>query len=119
MIEKYVSDLEKANQTFLGLQLPETLKKMENVRFIKVNARMKKFVAEKKYKASTDFLNNIHQEIYDAKPQWEKDQITKELKSLAKGVEIDEISDESERPELTAEYLISIGREDLLEWGSE
>lgn len=119
MIEKYVSDLENANRTFLGLLPPETLAQMPGIRPTKVNARMKRHVVEKQIVAAFDFLESIHQEIHDSKPQWEKELIEKDLKALEKGITLDQLEVEIERPELTPEYLKSIGREDLLDWGSE
>jgi hypothetical protein len=119
MIEKFVGDLDRADQTFLGLQPPETLAKMIGARPMKVNARMKQHVAEKKWQASYDFLAGIHQEIVASKPSYEREAIEKDLKALARGVTVEELDKEPERPELTPEYLKSIGREDLLDWGSE
>jgi hypothetical protein len=119
MIEKFVDDLDKADQTFLGLQPPETLAKMIGARPIKVNARMKQYVADKRWEVSRDFLVGIHQEILESKPNYEQEAIAKDLKALAKGVTVEELDDQPERPELTPEYLKSIGREDLLDWGSE
>jgi hypothetical protein len=119
MIDKFVSDLEKADRMFLGQVPPETLAKMANVRPIKVNARMKRFVSEKRWKAGYDFLESIHQEIFESMPSYEQEAITKELKALERGVTVEELDAQPERPELTPEYLKSIGREDLLDWGSE
>ncbi len=54
--------------------------------------------------AGQRFLERIHQEIWDSKPQWEKDAIEKERREDdPEGIPNDG------RPELTPEYLRSIG----------
>ena len=77
------------------------------------------FVGSGMQSAGERFLDRINQEIYDAKPQWEKDAIQKEIELLAKGEELtDELAPIAiVKPELNDEYLKSIGREDLCYWG--
>jgi hypothetical protein len=119
-MEKYITDDQLADQTFLGLQPPEVIASMKGARPMRVNRRMRKHVSEKKYEAKVSFLDRIHQEIYEAKPEWQKQAIQRELESLAKGEDEEgNLPPETlEKPELTADYLRSIGREDLIEWGT-
>lgn len=74
------------------------------------------FVGSAIQSAGERFLARIHQEIHDAKPQWEKDAIARELTELETPEQKPTVTDELGRPELTTEYLISIGREDLTVW---
>jgi hypothetical protein len=119
-MEKYITGNQLADQTFLGLQPPEVLSSMEGTRPIRVNRRMRKHVSEKKYEAKISFLDRIHQEIHDAKPEWQKLAIQKDLEALTNGEDEEgNLPPETlERPELTIEYLTSIGRADLTEWGT-
>lgn len=121
MIDKFVKRLELADQTFLGLQQPEVLSGMEGARPIKVNARMRQHVSEKREQALSSALDDIHREIYDAKPEWQKLAIQRDLEAIARGEEEGEditVPQFLTRPELTKEYLISIGRADLTQWGT-
>lgn len=72
------------------------------------------FVGSAIQSAGERFLARIHEEIDAAKPQWQKDADAKELEALEKVEE--KQYDPGVRPELTTEYLISIGREDLTVW---
>ena len=119
-MEKYITDNILADQAFLGLQPTETIANMDGARPIRVNRRMRKHVSEKKYESKESFLDSIHQEIYEAKSEWQKSAIKKELESLATGEDEEgNLPPETlEKPELTADYLRSIGREDLIEWGT-
>ena len=120
-MEKYITDTQLAEQTFLGLQPPEAIASMRGARPMRVNTRMKQHVNEKLYQAKTSFLDRIHQEIFEAKPQWEKDAVKADLERLARGEDEDGnkiVAESLEKPELTSDYLRSIGREDLIEWGS-
>lgn len=79
------------------------------------------FIGEKVSVAGSKFLERIHSEIFNALPTHERDAIASDLESLSKGdtetilVKVDE----NGKPELTPEYLRSIGREDILEWGTD
>ena len=64
--------------------------------------------------AGERFLARIHQEIDNNKPQWQKDAEAKEIEDWSTPEE--NKFDPSVRPELTTEYLKSIGREDLSVW---
>ena len=120
MIETYVAEVQAADHTFLGLESPEVIASMKGARPIRVNRRMKKHVSDKKYAASVSFLERIHQEIHDAKPEWQKQAIQRDLEALARGEDEDgNLPPETlAKPELTADYLRSIGRADLIEWGT-
>ena len=122
MIDTFANDINQADHTFLGQQSSEKLANMTGVRPIKLNARMKRHVSDKKYKARTSFHARIQQEIFDAKTDSEKRAIQRDLDSLAHGEneEVDNpiIEKKVEKPELTSDYLRSIGREDLIEWGT-
>ena len=76
---------------------------------------MRKFVGRKANEAGASFLERIHNEIFDARPQWERDAILKDLEALSSGDDI-EVAETTERPELTIEYVKSIGREDMAYW---
>jgi hypothetical protein len=97
------------------------------------NRRFKKYLAKKFEEAHNlgfvktideergEWLEQIHKEIFDKKPQWEKDMINADLASLARGEEPDTVRVEWEntdnvKPELNDDYLRSIGREDLIYW---
>ncbi len=80
------------------------------------------WVGERIFNAGCKFLERIHQEIFLALPQHERNDITEDLNSLANGdrellmaVKVDETG----KPELTKEYLIAIGRADMVEWGTD
>ena len=81
---------------------------------------MRKHVANKLYEAKVSFLDRIHQEIFEAKPEWQKQAIKRDLDALARGEDEEGNlpAETLEKPELTADYLRSIGREDLIEWGT-
>lgn len=119
-MEKFINETSAIDQTFLGLQPPEVISSMKGARPMRVNRRMRKHVAEKHYQAKVSFLDRIHQEIYEAKPEWQKLAIQRDLEALAKGEDEEgNLPPETlEKPELTADYLRSIGREDLIEWGT-
>lgn len=125
MTEKYHDAKKRIGQIFLG-QRPELVEAIteatpnHNLRPLKFNGRMKRFISEKEYVVKLDFLQEIHNQIHDKKPQWEKDAINADLASLARGdKELDEDLIPMQKPELTTEYLQSIGRSDLSEWGME
>lgn len=119
-MEKFITETNTIDQTFLGLQPPEVLASMKGVRPMRVNRRMRKHVNDQHYQAKVDFLGRIHQEIHDAKPEWQKLAIQRDLEALANGEDEEgNLPPETlEKPELTAEYLTSIGRADLIEWGT-
>lgn len=64
------------------------------------------------YESGMNFLSSIKKELFDAKPEWEKNWI-KESKigesRLDENEEIDNITPRDGRPKLTVEYLRSIG----------
>jgi len=108
-MEKYTKDIDRISQTFLG-QLPEeTLGAMKPVRIIRVNRRMDKFIGEKLHKAGMDFVEQLNKEcgIGATEEELEEEQLV--LKEQNSPVSV-------EKPELTFEYLRSIGREDLASW---
>ena len=81
-----------------------------------------RWLGEKLATAGHAFLERIHQEIFLALPRHERDAISEDLNSLANGdrelltaVKVDETG----KPELTKEYLIAIGRPDIIEWGTD
>jgi len=81
-----------------------------------------RWLGEKLATAGHGFLDRIHQEIFGTLPRHERDAITEDLTSLANGdrelltaVKVDETG----KPELTKEYLIAIGRPDMVEWGTD
>ena len=118
-MKNYTHAVEYAGQMFLG-QLPEeTLENMKPVRTHRINRRMEKFVGKQIQKAGEDFLKSIHQEIYDGLSVMEKEKIKDELDELAGKKEVVGKCDEFGKPELTADYLRSIGREDMIEWGTD
>ena len=115
-LDVYANCMDEANHIFLGQLPPETLELM-GVQAQKVNSRMRRHTIEKKRAAMIAYRESIQQEIFDKKPVWEKAAIKKELDALARGEEIpdeDLPSARLERPELTTEYLLSIGRPDLV-----
>lgn len=68
------------------------------------------------HNAGMRFLGRIHQEIWDSKPQWEKDRITAELQEDIVAEKAEKVAP-CAKPELTADYLRSLGYDP--EWGSE
>src|SRR3972149_9989439 len=50
---------------------------------IRMTRSARKGAGSKRHQAGTDFLSRIHDEIFAAKPQWEKDLAQKELDELA------------------------------------
>ena len=72
------------------------------------------FISEAIQSAGQKFLARIHQEMFDAKPYWERRAIEKDLEALARGEEFFGEELVASRPELTTEYLLSIGRPDLV-----
>jgi hypothetical protein len=70
------------------------------------------WIGEKLSEASSTLLDQIHQEIFESLPQERKDAIISETKESIP-------VDTSGKPELTPAYLRSIGRLDLLEWGTD
>lgn len=58
------------------------------------------------YEAGTKFLESIHEEINNAKPQWQKDAEAADQLALANE---NATITETIRPELTADYLIALG----------
>ena len=62
------------------------------------------------------FLDRIHEEIFKSLPPSERGQIETEMESLEHPKIV---TDANGKPELTLEYLRSIGREDILEWGTD
>jgi hypothetical protein len=83
---------------------------------------VEEWIGERIFNAGYKFLERIHQEIFLALPQHEQNDIVEDLNSLANGdkelmmvVKVDETG----KPELTKEYLISIGRPDMIEWGTD
>jgi hypothetical protein len=83
---------------------------------------VERFAGEKLSAAGTSFLDRIHKEIFNSLPTHERDAITEDLELLAHGDKETVIIikvDENGKPELTPEYLRSIGREDILEWGTD
>ena len=77
----------------------------------RMNRSARHYAAGRRYDAGVDFLERIHTEIFNDKPASEQEAIKADLKSLARGdVDIEEQYDvELVRPELTVEYLKSIG----------
>jgi hypothetical protein len=80
------------------------------------------WIGEKLATAGHSFLERIHREIFLALPKHEQDALTEDLNNLANGdrelltaVKVDETG----KPELTKEYLIAIGRPDMVEWGTD
>jgi hypothetical protein len=76
------------------------------------------WIGERIFNAGYKFLERIHQEIFLALPKHEQDFIIEDLngdKELLTVVKVDETG----KPELTREYLISIGRPDMVEWGTD
>ena len=70
--------------------------------------------------AGERFLKRIHQEIFFYLPEHEKDEIIKDMEALARESVSDKIPEvKAFRPALTPEYLKSIGREDILNWGTD
>lgn len=60
------------------IEIDSTLAKMA-----RPNRSAKKWASRKTSEANGSLLNAIHQEIYDAKPAWEKEAIQKDLDELA------------------------------------
>ena len=76
------------------------------------------WIGERIFNAGYKFLERIHQEIFLALPKHEQDFIIEDLngdKEPTMAVKCDETG----KPELTKEYLISIGRPDMVEWGTD
>jgi hypothetical protein len=71
-----------------------------------------RWIEEKVSSASWSLLEQIHKEIFDSLPQHEKEKIVEEIKEPYP-------IDKDGKPELTPAYLRSIGREDLIEWGTD
>lgn len=81
---------------------------------------MRRFVGEQMHAAGMEFLKSVHQELYDKKPQWEQDAIQADLKLLAEGnTDMPILRVSKVKPELSDDYLIAIGRADLVGWPSE
>jgi hypothetical protein len=81
------------------------------------------WLGEKLFNAGYKFLERIHQDIFLALPQHERNTIAEELDNLASGDKEQLLTavkvDETGKPELTKEYLIAIGRPDMIEWGTD
>jgi len=83
------------------------------------NRRTYRYIGEKVNKASTDYLERLRQEIYDGKPQWEKDLLQSQLEEeelALNNKEGNKSITPSYKPKLTTAYLISIGRPDLVDF---
>ena len=74
------------------------------------------WIGEQFWKAGYSFLNRLHEENFLSLPQAERDKIITELNELKEPVII---VDADGKPELTADYLRSIGKESYIEWGTD
>lgn len=121
-MNEYVADIAEIDQ-FLNTNPTLTHQR----RALGTNGRLadvetvENFIGEKASVAGSNFLERIHSEIFNARPAHERDAITSDLASLSGGDKetITVKVDENGKPELTPEYLRSIGREDILEWGTD
>ena len=81
---------------------------------VKQNGRMRQYLAEKTQKAGFDFLDRIHKQIWNNRPQWEKDKFLTELQADIDDQKNKEMEGKRlDVPELCDEYLLKIGRPDL------
>ena len=108
-MEKYTKDVNRISQTFLGQTPEEILEVMKPVRIVRVNRRMDKFIGEKIHNAGMDFVERLNRECGIGATQEELEEEQRVLKEQNAPMIAD-------RPELTVEYLKSIGREDMASW---
>jgi hypothetical protein len=75
------------------------------------------WIGEKLSKAGESTLRQIHNEIFNGLPEDKKEEVLSELKGddhRTLGLVVIPA-----KPELTPEYLKSIGRPDIMEWGTD
>ena len=80
---------------------------------LRMNKSVRRYASAKRWQAGADFLERIHAEIFNVKGADEQEAIRADLAALARGdVEPEpQFAADLERPELTVEYLRSIGYE--------
>jgi hypothetical protein len=76
-------------------------------------------MGEMVHSASVNYLERIHQEIFDGKSEKEQNEILKDRELLALEHTGQPLTTDLIRPVLCDEYLRSIGREDLIDFGTE
>ena len=88
------------------------LKRLEEIQAaVRMNKSARKAVNAMRWQAGASFLDRIHAEIFNDKGADEQAAIKADLEALARGDAEPDYMLELERPELTVEYLRSIGYE--------